>query len=131
MCLFKKRKKYLDDKFCSVEKNISDLKDFITNHELIKLQEKSRKLSEIESLLKNVSIHVKNAGYYEDDSGHKHLKVSYYIPTIVMDIDDEYNIQRNEMFRAINLLNLVDARDWNTIQTQIDKINIDKKKNKI
>lgn len=122
MC-FRKTKKEIE----SLRKDIADLKDFITNHELIKLQEKSRKLTETEALLRNVNIKVKTAGYFEDDFGRKHLKVSYYIPSIVMDVDEEYNIQRNEMFRAINLLNLVNAEDWNIIQNQINKINKDKK----
>jgi len=127
MCLFKKRKKELDEKLKNIENSVANLKDFIASHELVKLQEKSRKLSETEALLKNISIHVKNAGYFEDDNGHKHLKVVYYIPSIIMDVDEEYNIQRNEMFRSLNMLNLVSPEDWNIIQTQINKINNDKK----
>lgn len=127
MCLFKKRRKHIDEQFNNIARSVSDLKDFIANRELVKLQQQSQKLSEVQSLLKNISIKVKTAGYFEDDNGHKHLKVSYYIPTITMDVDEEYNIERNEMFRAINLLDLINAEDWNIIQNEINKINKDKK----
>lgn len=127
MCLFKKRQKQIDEQFANLTRSVSDLKDFIANRELVKLQQQSQKLSEVQALLKNISIKVKTAGYFEDDNGHKHLKVAYYIPTVILDIDEDYNMSRNEMFRAINLLNLVDANDWNLIQNELNKIEKDKK----
>lgn len=127
MC-FRKRKRELNEKLLKIENSIQDLREFLANNQLQKLQQQSKKLLETEQLLKNVKIKVKNASYFEDDSGNKHLRVSYNMPTIIIDIDDNFNMSRNEMFRSVNLLDLVDANDWNIIQKEINKINKDKEK---
>jgi len=127
MC-FKKRRKEIDAKFESIEKSISDLKDFVANHELIKLQENSRKLQEQSDLLKNINIKVRNASYFVDENGIPRLKISYFIPDIVIDIDEDYNLGVNQMFRAINKLDLVSTKDWNLIYNQLTKIDKDREK---
>jgi len=53
MCLFKKRQKQIDEQFANLTRSVSDLKDFIANRELVKLQQQSQKLSEVQALLKN------------------------------------------------------------------------------
>lgn len=121
--------KKIEQKLEELQNQVNDLRQEILGKNFDEMKKKIAKLDEINSLLRQITIKVKSAGYYIDDRGEKKLKVSYYIPNIILDIDEDYNIKRNEMFRALNLLNLVDDEGLNTIQKEINKINIDKKKN--
>lgn len=84
--------------------------------------EKLKQFEIIEEQLKKIKIKVKNVAISIDEYGNEFLNINYELPTIKLKFDDNKEVEINEEFRAINLLNLISFEDMEKIQKAIDKI---------
>lgn len=84
--------------------------------------EKLKQFEIIEEQLKKIKIKVKNVAISIDEYGNEFLNINYELPTIKLKFDNNKEVEINEEFRAINLLNLISFEDMEKIQKAIDKI---------
>lgn len=84
--------------------------------------EKLKRFEIIEEQLKKIKIKVKNVSASIDEYGNEFLNINYELPTIKLKFDDNKEVEINEEFRAINLLDLISFEDMEKIQKAIDKI---------
>ena len=104
-----------------MQKELSDLKQTVVTQELVRLREESKRFNDVKEDLKNVHFRIKTAREIENEDGH-FFEVTYAPIKIVMNIDDDGKISRNEFFRSVNRLNLLSNEDFILLEKEIAKI---------
>lgn len=119
MCFINKKiKKQIND----LQQNINELTKIIKTQELVKLREDSKKLKETNDLLSNLHFKLKNVQLFDDpDTFSQYVRVSLEFPAILVRIDQNGNVIKNDQLRAINLLDLVSLEDTMKIQKTIEE----------
>ena len=119
MCFInKKLKKQIGD----LQQNVEELTKIIKSQELVKLREESKRLNNTEELLSNLHLKLKNVQLFDDpDTFSQNVRVSLEIPAIIVKIDSDGNVVKNDQLRAINLLDLISLEDTMKIQKKIEE----------
>lgn len=104
-----------------MQKELSDLKETVVTQELVRLREESKRFKEVQEDLRNVRLKIKTVHERENEDGH-FFEVTYAPIKLVMTIDDDGKISRNEFFRSVNRLNLVSNEDFVLLEKEIAKI---------
>lgn len=115
------KSKELELKIKHLEDELNSLKRTVVTKELEVLRENKKRLDEIESNLKNIRITVKTASYVENQNGQKYVKIIYEVPTQYVAIKDDGRPVRNEMFRSINQLSLLNEESFAKIRKALDE----------
>ena len=116
MC-FRKRKKQID----SMQAKLNELTDIVKNQRFIQYEKDSKELAETKQLLSKIVLPVKNVQVADNESGHPTVIIRYEPISIVLNFDDKGETERNEMFYAMNMLNLTPLKDMEKIQKIIVK----------
>ena len=90
-----------------LKQDIAEIKQILSGD----LPKKADELKEIKELLPFVHLKVRSITDTIDENGKDALIVVYEAPQIVLRFDDNGNIMLNNVFRAINGLNLIDMED--------------------
>lgn len=101
----------------NLKKDISEIKETLNSN----LSEKSKELDELKKYLSYIKLRVKTITPTIDSYGNDALKVVYEAPQIVLNFDEDGNIESNEVFRAINALELIDIKDQLNLALEIEK----------
>ena len=110
MCFIRKRIKKLED-------SISELTKIVKTREYNLLKEESKELHEIKDLLEQVKIEVKDVKLILDqDTMEEVLSVQYQLPSITLHFDENGDPYKNDLFYAINALNLISLEDMDKIR---------------
>lgn len=110
MCFIRKRIKKLED-------SITELTKIVKTREYNLLKEESKELHEIKELLDQVKIEVKDAKLVLDqDSMEEILTIQYQLPNISLRFDENGDPYKNNVFYAINALNLISLEDMEKIR---------------
>lgn len=119
MCFInKKLKKQIGD----LQQNVEELTKIIKSQELVKLREDSKRLNNTDELLSNLHFKLKSVQLFDDpDTFSQNVRVSLEIPTIIVQIDRDGNVVKNDQLRAINLLDLISLEDTMKIQKKIEE----------
>ena len=105
-----------------MQKTINDLNSIIQNNELKQLRIESNDLKEKKELLKNISIKVKNVRSFTDiDNNCDVVQITYELPTVKIEFDNGEQLNHDEMFKSINLLDLISLEDKMKIQKELQK----------
>ena len=115
----KRQKKKYDDEIALLKHELEDLRQVIKTQELIKLRAENARLKEKEQLINKVRFMLKDIGYLEEENA---ILVKYKIPDIKVYINEENKPEKNEMFYAINRLQLISLQDMKKISAIIDNI---------
>lgn len=116
---FKKTKKTIEQ----LSQEINDLKSFIKNKEFQKMREKSEEYDHVKETLGNIKIKLDKYSVVEGENfDGKILKIKYEIPPITIHFDDNKNPIKNDLFYAINFLELVSYEDMKKIIDIMEKI---------
>lgn len=116
----------------SVKKELLEIKNNLEklNHILLSdVEKKATKCDELEKYLLVTKLKIKNILEIVTDEGKPALKIVYECPQVILQFDDEGNPLENEMFKAINGLNLIDYSDFNVLATSIYNMKIKHFKN--
>lgn len=113
----------------SIEKELRDIRSEIRDIKSLiggTLESKAKKFDELEWYLSQIEINVKNIVPVPSEDGKVDLKIIYDISPVIVKFDDNGQPINNEVFKAINMLNLVDSESMDKIInaiTQRSKIN--------
>lgn len=82
---------------------------------------KAQKYDDLSSRLEKIKIKVDKVGTVYDAQGNKQVKVNYSVGPLYVTIDEDGNLKADEMFVAINYLDLISFEDMAKIQKEIAK----------
>lgn len=95
----------------------------IVPKELSRLRFIEQEYVKLNEYLSYLGLGVKDVKRIENDSdGKSYLRIIYKIPSVDIEITDTNELTRNERFRAINLLEVLSAEDYDMIQKEINKL---------
>lgn len=120
MFITKQKKKELDDKIAALTLEVKDLKDIVKTQELIKLRAENSRLKEIENLIGKVRFKLKNVAYIPEEN---FILVKYEVPSVTVPVSEDGKVLMNEMFYAINKLQLLSLNDLKKISAVVNEIN--------
>ena len=103
-----------------LQESVDNLYTFVKTKEYDQLKKDSLDLREEQELLSHIAFNVKSVKVFDgQESGSKVVKIYYEQPVITIDIDSETKEPiKNDIFYAINRLNLTDLQDLE----KIDKV---------
>ena len=90
-----------------LKKDVAEIKAVLSGN----LQKDSEELKEIKKNLSFVNLRVKNISDTIDLNGQPALKVTYEAPQVILTFDDNGNVMENNVFKAINVLDLLKIDD--------------------
>ena len=109
-------------KWNSLQETINELNSIIKNNELEKLRTESDELKEIKDLLSNISFKVKTIrSFVDDNNGLNKVQIVYELPTITIEFENGKQVNTNEFFKSVNLLDLIGLEDKVKIQNELQK----------
>ena len=117
--MFGKTKEELKSKIASLSHELAELKEIVKTQELIRLRAENTRLKEKEQLISKIQLRVKSVSYIEEENK---VLVKYDIPNIKINLDSENSPVKNDMFYAINFLQLIPFDDMKKIQAVFDEI---------
>ena len=99
-----------------IKKQLNDLKSTLTSN----IEAKAQKADEYDDYLSKIKLKVKNVNEFYEEDGSVSLRINYEAPQIMLRFTEEGEPVFNELFKAINMLNLVDLDDMKKISDAID-----------
>lgn len=115
----KKTKAQYDNEIALLKHEIEDLRQIIKTQELLKLRAENQRLKEKEQLISKVKFNLQDVAYLQEEDA---ILVKYKVPFIKVFFDEKNEIIKNDMFYAINKLQLISFDDMKKIQTLINEI---------
>lgn len=124
MFLSKKEKEKYQKEIASLKHEVADLRDIVKTQELIKLRSENARLKEIEQLVHQIGFKLKDVAYLDEEDV---VLVKYEMPYIKVGFNDKGEPIKNDMFYAINKLQLISMHDMKKIQAVLEEVKKTKK----
>lgn len=118
MCFNKK----LKEQVAALQDTVNQLNETIVTQELQRLRVESKDLKSIREDLSHIHISIKNARVLADDLGYYYLEVSYEVPTLKVLFDADGKPVRNNFFKAINDLGMINQKDQELLVKKIEEV---------
>ena len=116
--LFKSQKK-LDEQITHLRHEVSELKEIIKSEELIRLRNENAYLKERNELINHIKFKLKSVSYVPEENI---ILVKYDFPNIKIGLDSENKVIKNNMFFAINKLQLLPIEDLKKISVVVKQV---------
>lgn len=101
----------------ALEEKVNHLVDLIESDEVKKLRDDSVELKEIKRLISHVKFKIKDTRIVENtDNGKQSVIVTYELPRIVLELDENGKPSKNDFFYASNMLNMISLEDMSNFQ---------------
>jgi len=102
-----------------MQKSIEELEKAVELGELKRLRAIEEKYKETIKNLQNVRLQVKNVKYVQAEGT---ITIVYDAPIITLCVEDNGEIDFNQVFYSINMLNLISGEDMIKIQKELNKV---------
>lgn len=113
-------------KLNDIEQELKRISTFLEGDELAKLKKDSEELKKIKELLSHVHFKIKDVHVVDNTStNYPTIVVTYELPKIILDIDEDGNPNKNDFFYSTNMLNMISLDDMAKFQ---DKLRIARSK---
>lgn len=116
MCFFKKQKEQIN----SLQKQLDELTKIIKNQQFIQYEKDSKELKLTKELLSKIKLTVKNIKVIESDTGFTTVRINYDLPYVQLELDEYGESEKNDLFYAINMLDLTPIGDLEKIRTVLE-----------
>jgi hypothetical protein len=101
----------------SIEEQVKHLTTHLESKEIQNLRKDSAELAQIKELLSHVHFKIKETRVVDNqETGRVSVVVSYELPRIVLDIDENGNPNKNDFFYSTNMLNMISLEDMSKFQ---------------
>ena len=101
----------------SIEEQVKHLTTLLESKEIQNLRKDSAELAQIKELLSHVHFKIKETRVVDNqETGRVSVVVSYELPRIVLDIDENGNPNKNDFFYSTNMLNMISLEDMSKFQ---------------
>lgn len=105
-----------------IDQKIDRLTELLESNEIKQLRLDSEELKKIKDLLAHVKFKIKEVRAVDNqNTGGKSVIVTYELPRIVLELDENGNPNKNEFFYSVNMLNLVSFEDMMKVQKVLEK----------
>lgn len=123
MFISKKEKERYENEIAALRHQIEDLTNIVKTQELIKLRTENARLKEKEELIGKIRFRLKDVAYLKEEG---FILVKYDVPFVKVPVNDDGEVQKNELFYAINKLQLLSLDDLKKISAVVDNIKREK-----
>lgn len=101
----------------SIEEKVNKLVDLLESNEVKQLKKDSEELSKIKSLLSHVKFKIKNTQVTTNtDTGKTNIIVTYELPRVILELDENGNPNKNDFFYSTNMLDMISLEDMSKFQ---------------
>jgi len=119
MFITKKEKAKYVDEIATLKHEVAELKNIVKTQELIKLRNENARLKEKEQLISKIKFRLKDIAYLVEEN---EILAKYDVPALKISFNYDGKINKNDMFYAINKLQLISLEDMKKIQALIDQV---------
>lgn len=99
------------------DENVKKLVALLESNELKQLRKDSEELKKIKSLLAHVKFKIKDTKVMPNqDTGKMNVVVTYELPRIILELDENGNPSKNDFFYASNMLDMISLEDMSKFQ---------------
>ena len=123
MFISKKEKERYENEIAALRHEVADLTNIVKTQELIKLRTENARLKEKEELIGKIRFRLKDVAYLKEEG---FILVKYDVPFVKVPVNDNGEVQKNELFYAINKLQLLSLDDLKKISAVVDNIKKEK-----
>lgn len=103
--------------FDQIKEEIGKLVALLESNEIQQLRKDSEELKNIKSLLSHVKFKIKHMQIMENqNTGNDSIVITYELPRIVLDIDENGKPSKDEFFYSTNMLNMISLEDMSKFQ---------------
>lgn len=106
---------FFKKKFNEIKKDTEEIIKILNGD----LKEKALEGEEIKRLLSNIELKVKSIIEVPGENGSTDLRIIYEAPQIILKFDDNNEPYENNIFKSINMLNLISIDDMQKIVNAI------------
>lgn len=97
--------------------NVKKLVDLLESNEIKQLRKDSEELKTLKSLLAHVKFRIKDTRVVENqETGRTNVVVTYELPRVVLDLDENGKPNKNDFFYATNMLDMISLEDMSSFQ---------------
>lgn len=115
----KKKEEKLNEEIAILKHELEDLKQVVKTQELLRLRAENERLREKEKMISKVHLNLKSIAFSEEENK---IVVRYEVPNLWLSIDQNGDIVKNDMFYAINFLQLLSTEDMKKEQNLINNV---------
>ena len=115
----KKKEEKLNEEIAILKHELEDLKQVVKTQELLRLRAENERLREKEKMISKVHLTLKSIAFSEEENK---IVVRYEVPNLWLSIDQNGDIVKNDMFYAINFLQLLSTEDMKKEQNLISNV---------
>ena len=104
----------------AIEAQLKHLTDLLESGEIKQLKKDSEELKKTKELLSHVRFKIKDTRVVENqETGGVSVVVTYELPRIVLELDENGNPNKNDFFYSTNMLNMISLEDMGNFQNQL------------
>ena len=115
----KKKEQKQAQEIANLRQEIKNLEQIIKTQELVRLRAENERLKEKEKLIDKVKFRLKDVAYLVEEDV---MLVKYEVPYVKVAFDADANPKKNDLFYAINKLQLITLDDMKKIQNVINDV---------
>jgi len=98
--------------------NVKKLVDLLESNEIKQLRKDSEELKKLKSLLAHVKFKIKDVRVVDNqENGRTNVVVTYELPRVVLDLDENGKPNKNDFFYATNMLDMISLEDMSKFQS--------------
>lgn len=102
---------------------MDELAKLIESNELDKLRKESAELKKTKDLISHVKFKIKDVRVVDNtETCRKNVIVTYELPRIVLELDENGNVNKNDFFYSSNMLNMISLEDMTKFQNTLRNI---------
>jgi len=100
-----------------IQENVNKLVSLLESNEIKQLRKDSEELKKIKSLLAPIKFKIKNTQMIPNqETGRMNVIVTYELPRIVLELDENGNPNKNDFFYSTNMLDMISLEDMSSFQ---------------
>ena len=100
-----------------IQENVNKLVSLLESNEIKQLRKDSEELKKVKSLLAHVKFKIKNVLVTNNqETGKPNIVVTYELPRIVLELDENGNPNKNDFFYSTNMLDMISLEDMSKFQ---------------
>lgn len=101
-----------------IRENVDKLVALLESNEIKQLRKDSEELKKIKSLLAHIKFKIKDIKVMPNqETGRMNVVVTYELPRIILELDENGNPNRNDFFYSTNMLDMISLEDMSKFQS--------------
>lgn len=111
---------FTKQKIIDLEKKVDKLTALLESNEIKQLRKDSDELKKTKELLSHVKFKIKETRIVENqDNGNVSIIVTYEMPRIVLELDENGSPNKNDFFYSSNMLDMISLEDMSRFQDKL------------